>query len=438
MPRRLVSGVLALTLITSAAAADVADLLHQARRERDAGELDVALFTLGRAHAIAPQSADVLLLLGQTQSFVGEHDQALVSLGRACLLAPDYLDVHLAIVRAWMHRGEHTAAERALEAALRLAPTEPRVALLGALLAFARDDLQLAQARFERARELDPDASEPLAGLGDVAMAENDPFAAESLYARALEGSPGDANLYDRLLHARERAKRWRIEAEIGFSRFDDDRSPWRETASRLSYRLDARSALTSIFEVGERFRRRDIYFELAFAHRWSSALSGYVAAGATPEADYREAFALRGGGAVRLQDGGGALGPSVLTLDARFADYDRGATLTLTPGLAQYLLDGRLTLTGRWINVLEADGRHLDGPLVRLDARPDDRVGLHVGLAAAPESEGRLVVDTRSLFGGIALGIDEDTVVRAGFAQESREHGATRTALTLGAAVEF
>ena len=57
---------------------------------------------------------------------------------------------------------------------------------------------------------------------------------------------------------------------------------------------------------------------------------------------------------------------------------------------------------------------------------------------AAAPESQGRRVVDTRSIFGGAALGIDGDTIIRANVVEETREHGATRTALTFGAAVEF
>lgn len=440
MLRLFACWALALGLLTSAARAhEIGELLRQARAERDAGELEVALSTLERARAVAPEHADVLLLLGQIQGYAGRHDQALSTLGRAKELAPDYLDVRLAIVRVQLNQGAQAAAEHEVQALRDLAADEPRVLLLAARVAFSSGDLQLARARFEAARRLDPEASEPLVGLGDIAMAEGDPFTAQGLYERALEGSPDDASLFDRLLQARDRAKRWRIESEIGFSQFDDARSSWREAATRLTYRLDARTALTGTLETGERYQLSDTYLEIALGHRWSAVLSGYLAAGTTFDPDFRERFAIRGGGAVRVRRTEGTFGPTVLTLDTRYADYDTaGATVTLTPGLQQYLLDGWLTLTGRWINVVEADGRHLHGPLVRLDGRPDDRVGLYIGLAAAPESQGPVVVDTRSVFGGVALGIDEDTVVRTSVAHETRELGATRTAVTLGVAVEF
>lgn len=419
-------------------ATNVPELLEQARRERRDSDFASAIATLERARSAAAENADVLLLLGQTLSFVARHAEALDALEEARAIAPEYVDVRLAIARVHFFRGDPLAAEAELTALAAASRADPRVELLGGQVALSQGDLVLAKARFDQARTLAPQSPAPIVGLADVAMANGDPFTAVGLYERALERSPNDASLFDRLLRARDQARRWRFEADLTFSRFDDGRAAWREIATRLTYRLNARTALTGAIEAGERFRMRDAYLEFGGAYRASQRWSGYLAAGFTPAANFRERWALRGGGAVRLRDGQDSLGPTLLTLDGRHAAYQAGATTTLTPGAEQYLMEGIFTLAGRWINVLEAGGRHLQGPLVRIDARAGQGAVLHAGFAAAPESQGQRVVDTHAFFGGLALAFDETLVARTSLLRETREAGAARTAVTFGFGVEF
>lgn len=135
----------------------------------------------------------------------------------------------------------------------------------------------------------------------------------------------------------------------------------------------------------------------------------------------------------MRVGDGG-----TVLTLDAREAQYAAGDVQTLTPGVEQYFAGGRAWLTARWINVFDELGDHRSGYLARLDGYATDRLRLFAGFSDAADTSAGAVIDTKAVFGGVVLDVDEATTLRLSAARENRETGADRTEVSLGVGFAF
>jgi YaiO family outer membrane protein len=127
-----------------------------------------------------------------------------------------------------------------------------------------------------------------------------------------------------------------------------------------------------------------------------------------------------------------------VATIDARQARYRSGDIQTLTPGIEQYLADGRLWLTGRWINIFDEDGDHHAGWLARGDVLAGKSVRLFAGVADAPDVSEGVVLDTFSLFGGISVDVNRSTTFRISLAHEDRARGADRMQVGVGLGLRF
>jgi len=137
----------------------------------------------------------------------------------------------------------------------------------------------------------------------------------------------------------------------------------------------------------------------------------------------------------MRVRDGGNA---TVLTLDAREAQYAGGDIQTVTPGLEQYFADGRAWFTARWINVFDELGAHHNGYLARLDGFITNRLRLFGGFSDAPDTSAGVVIDTNAVFGGAVLNIGADSTLRLSAAREDREVGDDRTEISLGVGFAF
>jgi YaiO family outer membrane protein len=159
---------------------------------------------------------------------------------------------------------------------------------------------------------------------------------------------------------------------------------------------------------------------------------------GGTPDADFRERYAVAGGTDVRLSGPGGRFGPLLGTLDARVAPYPGARVLRVVPGLQYYLLDGQLTLSAAAPSTFEL-GSTDTGWRVRADIAPASLpVGFGIGYADAPETVDGETRTTRAVFGYVRWALDATRELRLDLADEDRERSYRRDSITLDLAVRF
>lgn len=334
-----------------------------------------ALTALEQEAAAAPNDIDVLRRLGIAQGQNGRTREALATLERARQLAPNDYDVRLALAQVHYYRGESVIA-------VRLA--------------------------------------------GEVLTAHPDNADARDLAERAA-----------RAVRAGYGGERWRLDLSGSYSDFNDDaRRRWLESSIGLGHRVDERTNVFGRAEIANRFGKTDVFGEVGGDYRFGDASSASLAVGVTPGADFLPQWAVRGG--VRARAWRDGIGDGILTLDARYAEYRSGGVETLSPGIEQYLADGRLWLTGRAIFTWDENGDSQTGYLVRGDAQVANRVRLFLGYADAPETSENVTLTTRTLFGGAVVDLTDRHTLRIDYARDDRERSYVRSAFTLGFGVRF
>jgi YaiO family outer membrane protein len=297
----------------------------------------------------------------------------------------------------------------------------------------ASERLDDAERAFRETLAIAPDYADARIGLARVAQRRGETAAARRLLA-PVPSDNAEAAAFRAQLIGGERDTGWRADLDASYSMLEGTQPDWKEVAGALSYR-SSDTTIGGRIEWLERFGLSDVFGELRLDQRLSERATGYVAIGATPDADFRPEWQLGLGGSLRVRDGGDA---TVLTLDARQARYRVGDIQTVNPGIEQYLGDGRYWLTARWINIFDERGTHRMGYLLRGDAQASEGLRLFAGLSDAPDPDQGVVIDTFSLFGGAAVAIGSRSELRASIAHEDRSIGADRTQVSLGLGWRF
>lgn len=333
--------------------------------------------------------------------------------------------------------GNLPLAREQLEAVVRDQPenTDARVQL--GLTYLALDQLDAAEAQFRRTLELAPNYADARIGLARTAQRRGQSDAALAELDR-IEGINADAAQLRAQLRAgaSETSYRWALDIDGSYSALDGGRPDWREGRIALRHQATLNTNIGGAIEAARRFGRTDVYGEAQAEHRFSERFTGYALFGGTPDADFRPRWQVGLGGALRVHDGQTA---TVLRLDARHADYRAGEVQTLTPGIEQYLLGGRVWLTGQWINIFDRQSdRHRSGWLGRADLLAAESVRLFAGYADAPDLSEGVVVEVKSLFGGLVLDVGDCSTLRLSVAHEDRATGADRTTFALGLGYRF
>lgn len=334
--------------------------------------------------------------------------------------------------------GDHARALALLEPFVAANPANADAQLqLGlALLGLGRIDE--ADAAFERTLAIAPNYDDARLGLARVEQRRGNWAAAEAELAPVPVDHP-EAVPLRRQIKAQAlagRFSRWRLDVDGAYVPVTRNQPDWKEGSMRATHWPSRATAVSAAVELSRRFALSDAYGEIRVDHRFSNnGGSAYLLAGGTPNADFRARWQLGAGGEFRIRSGGAA---TLLTLDARQARYRIGNIQTLNPGIDQYLANGRAWIGARWINIFDQNGRRHSGWLVRSDLLATDRLRLFAGAAHAPDTSEGVVVDTSSLFGGIAYDVTERLSVRLSLAQDDRESGADRLQLGLGAGMRF
>lgn len=309
--------------------------------------------------------------------------------------------------------------------------SDAQVQLGLAQLALGR--LDEAERAFRAALDVAPNYTDARIGLARVAQRRGDRAGA----LRALEQvdpSNADAAPLRAQLAQVDEVPRWLLDVEGSYSALDGPPPDWKEAAVQLRHRLDDATTIGGRIEYARRFARDDVYGEVLVEHAFSARARAYVTLGATIDPDFRPKYQIGAGGSLRVRDGAYA---TVLTLDGRQARFAAGDVQSLTPGIEQYLT-GRAWLTARWINLFDERGTRRTGYLVRGDVQVIKPVRLFLGYSDAPDTDEGIVVDVRSLFGGLSYDLSSRTTLRLTLAHDDRATGTDRTQFGLGLGFRF
>jgi YaiO family outer membrane protein len=446
---RFICGALALFLAIAAAgttlAADAESrrLYDEALVLRHQGDFAGAIAKLETASRRAPDDVEVLLLLGTLYGFAERFDDAERVLGHARALAPGDNDVLLAVARIESYRKNFKGAERDVATVLEREPGNLDARALAGRLAYYQGALDPAEANFRAVLAANPDDLEGLLGLGDVLAARGDQAGAQQVYDHGHALYPDSQDVLTRLARlARGEAQPlpWRLDSLLSVSEFARRPvEPWYESFNQLTYNLDPATAVHGRVDVSLRFDNFDTYYETGVDHRFNPDLAGYLYAGATPHASFRERWTVLSGGSLRVAKGGDTVGGTVLLLDVKDSLYRTGFVYSANPGLQQYFLSGRLWLTARDINTWAAPGmQYLSGYLLRLDAQVTDSLLLYAGWADAPETDLNVTAEVRSTFTGLAWAQSRRLTWHLDYVHDDRQDSYIRHAVIFGPSLKF
>ena len=280
--------------------------------------------------------------------------------------------------------GRYGEAEEALGYALRLAPNYA--------------DAHLARAR--------------------VAYFEGRPREAGRRLAPALASEPESAEVNE--LSARiaealaEIQPTWRVDAYAGLASLSAGLPAARSYGAALGRRLESGLTVSGGGEFIRQFGTDDTYWEAVIGSR-----RGYVALGGTPKADFRPRLNLRAGVYTEPR----ALGAGwswQAGVDGGWARYVVGNVRTLTP-LLTFSRGDDLSLTARWINVLDETDTHRTGYGVAGSWRFAPRLQALASWTDAPESSDGRTTDVRTTSLSVEAELASDLSVRMTGTRESR-----------------
>jgi YaiO family outer membrane protein len=368
-------------------------------KRRLLGVLALGLVSAGQPASLAPQATYEEAVAAR---LAGEPARAIVLLRQVVAAQPDNADAHVQLGLALLAEGKLDAAEASFRRTLEIAPSYDDARIGLARVAQRRGNVGRARTLLEPVNPANRDAADLRASLGEEDTA----------------------------------AHRWQVNIDGSSSFLEGPQQPdWREGSVQLRYQANPDTALGGTVEVSRRFGRTDVYGEARIDQRLAGGSSFYLLVGGAPNADFRPEWQIGAGGVLRVRGGDN---PTSLTIDARQARYQAGDIQTLSPGVEQYFAGGKAWVTARWINIFDENGTRRDGWLARGDAMATDRLRLFAGIADAPDVSEGVVLDTLSLFGGLAYDLDERRTLRLSLSHEDREQGADRLQIGLGLGWRF
>ncbi len=390
--------------VSAQEASELYKLGTEARQSRKFGEAVDRFREAARSH---PDDADIQVGLGLALTPLRQFDDAERAFRRALELAPDYLDAKLGLARVALFRGRFVEARNGVQKVLAEQPD------------------------YKDALELLSQINRAVTGAAEARRLE----AQRRKSQQERDAHRGSAEL---VVAAAVQHYRWRVDADVGWSRLTGGRQDWFEANGRVSYSAFPGTTLSGAVEAARRNGLFDTFFVGRVDHRFSPGVSGYALLGVTPDADFLPKASIGGGVAYRLYTQKGIIAATVLTLDAKYSEYVVGPVRNATPGIEQYFFDGRFWLTAKWINTVAETGMYLQGYLVRGDLILRDELRIFFGYSDAPESSEGRTVETQTIFGGVIYEADSVTTLRFSAAFERRPNVFDRVSISIGASRKF
>lgn len=212
-------------------------------------------------------------------------------------------------------------------------------------------------------------------------------------------------------------------------------RSSWSELGMIGSLPVNSRDTLAISAVRYERFDLVDTEASAIYTARPTQDLWLRAGASVTPSSNFRPSIGLSAGVDWRLEPSANA---TILSADLSWRSFELQEVWVLTPSLTQYLVEGRISLTGR-VDALHVEGEEVRyGALLRADLYPRPDARAFVGAASGPDTDFGAVASRKSIFGGLEIPISRGFHLAGSVSQEWRDGMADRTECRIGLKVEM
>ena len=159
---------------------------------------------------------------------------------------------------------------------------------------------------------------------------------------------------------------------------------------------------------------------------RLSPRLSGYLQVAATPKSHFKEIWSVTGGLDRTLTRSFG------LAIDGRVATYYTGTFVSVSPSVRFNPPKLPIELSGKWINLWNAQGHHDIGWAARVAYDFKQVNSIIIGAADYPDSEAGQAGRVRSLYAAAIVQLSRRATMRLTVDQDTRQFSYRRTGITL------
>lgn len=360
----------------------------------------IAAFLPLWAHAETPEdiSAEALALAAQE-----DHSGALKLIASQPDEVRDTYDVRFTQARILAWSGNHDASAAAYEKLMQDFPGNPDIQNGYGYLEYYRSNLEAAEILFNQVLASYPGYEDAQKGLTRVRRAMADRIGTDY---------------------------RWRIDANLGLSSFNNGQDDWNDQSLRVEY-VPGSIGLFGSATRFERFGLNDIQFMGGARSNTDSDFDWEIAAGATPNADFRAELT----GLARLGYKFDIGNDNVLhsSLGYQIDDFSNTGTVhQISPQIVTYLNNGMI-LNARIVHVLQSGESDQTGFQFSGLVPVIPRLNLRAGYANAPEAVNGVVIDTESLFGGLSYRLSDHTEIHGTYTRDDRKGVYIRDGFNVG-----
>lgn len=339
-------------------------------------------------------------------------DAALALLAQQDITAQNSYEHRILKGRVLSWAGQYKNAQVVIDDLRQEFPQNADVLLVAANLDYYQGNLKSAERNFRSVIAINPNYTDAQTGLENVQKAKR-------------------AN----------RPYKWRIDGGASLSDFDEsDLNDWNNQFVRAEYTPNDISYHGKVQHY-RRFGQNNVQFEGGIADSKRGKWDWGVAAGFTPDADFRPEFHAGGriGRKFELDHG-----PTVVTtLHYRYDEYTEASIHNITPEVTAYFKNGA-RLTGRVINTVQSEQDNQTGWLVSGSYPVSKKWSINGGYASAPEAvetpalEDSLVITTESIFGGVSYAVSPQLDLHVNVVRDDRENTYIRNEVNVGFTQKF
>ncbi len=260
---------------------------------------------------------------------------------------------------------------------------------------------------------------------------------AEALFNQVLADYPGYADAQNGLTRVRRALAdrigsdyRWRVDANLGYSEFDNNQSDWNDQSLRVEY-VPGNIGIFGSATRYDRFGLNDTQIMGGARSNTKSDFDWEIAAGATPDADFRAELTGMARLGYKFDIGNDTVVHS--SLGYQIDDYSvTGTVHQISPQIVTYLNNGMI-FTARLIHVMQDAEDDQTGFLASGLVPVGPRLNLRAGYANAPEAVNGIVIDTESLFSGLSYRMSDHTEIHGTYTRDDRKGVFIRDGFNVG-----
>lgn len=342
----------------------------------------------------------------------GDASSAQTTLEQVIILNPKLAEAHSLLAVILAAKGEYETANLHIKRAIGLSANDP--------------DIKMAKARILSWQGKTTEAKE----IVTIVVAEFPEYSdAQDFLTRleTIETSQENLNIP------------WQVGVSFSRSTFSKvPLTPWKQTTFSLYNQINEHNSAVFTLDMAERFSLHDVSVSLGINHNFENKSGLHFSLLSTIGAEFLPKWAMKTGGFLKLNEGNGFFGPTIVGVDGKYSSYGLVKVKGVDLWLSQYILAGKVWVTIRSINSFVNDGANPKGYSIRFDGYLKEGMRFFAGYADAPESDRGIVTTTKSYFTGFNFAIKDNLDFNVSYAHHDRENSYVRKEITVGLVHKF